>query len=713
MPEIPKTAFESYLQTFMRRKFTFLGVFLVCGVGLCLLAMAVKPRYQTTSRVAIADISKMPMPDFLDVYLPGASAMGLAGDTYVALLEGLPMADKVAGRLAEEGIFLDGKTVAFATTAEFFEPDLIEIAATAPDSLRAVALANAAAEVFVSENKDIIKRELNKAVAFIEEELDVAEQEWLDSQNMIASMRQKPEIGYIEQRISSLADQVVEFSKAYAHNRVNIEKTQTEMGELQRLLAPETTTRLNPMEDPVITGMRDKLILAESELALASGEFGAEHPEVMIKRARRDEISREIESRIQTLQTVELPVPDKEYYATLRADFASTQVSLITLQAERVALKGALTTVDEQLNSVAQVHVRYRRVQLQSSVAEEKYRSLMERLETSRIQIEGVQGNASVIDLAVDARPTTTRSKLMFYAVVLSLILGVGAVFVVEYLDDSLKSLDELGSAVGVTPLGAILRMRVPEQRLLAPDDQRSPLFESYRIVRSGIRFAAVNNPIRSLLITSAVAGEGKSSTAVNLGVVMAAGGQRVLLVDADLRNPTLHRLLGKDPVTGLTSVLLGEAGVEESLITTPYERLWVLPSGAVPPNPVELFESENMRKLIRELDAFADVVIFDSAPVLPVTDAALLAGSVDAVVMVMAAGQVSTEDARNAKRILDNSGARVIGAILNKVRRGVTEGYHGRYPYPEDGRRGSSGGRLRVGKAVEELASRITGQGE
>jgi succinoglycan biosynthesis transport protein ExoP len=713
MPESPKTAFETYLQVFVRRKFTFLGVFVVALAGMGLLTFAVKPQYSSTSRVAVAEPNMVRTPDFMDVYLPGASALTLSGDTYVALIKGLPMAERVSDKLAGEGISVSGKRVAQCVGAEFYEPDMIEITATVPDSLRAVALANAMAETFVEENRDAIRRELSRATDFIEREIVVAQDEWLAAQQDLAAFRARERVANMDNWMGSKMEEIAANQHLVAEKEAALSSNQARLNEVRTLLKPNAVTSLNPREDPVLQGLQTRLVEVETDLAAARGEYAEGHQAVRGAEAKRDRLLAEIRARTEEVLRTPEPVSDPIYYQELRRNLVDLEVGRIGLETELGSLKSQLQQSEDEMNWIPGKVLAYRQLTLQVYAAEQKYSKMLEQLHLARIQVGGVQGNASVIDLAVDSLPTTTQSRLLLYAFVLSLLLGVGAVFVMEYLDDTLRTTEEMSREVQLTPLGVVPRVRAVDRRLLSPDDQRSPLFETYRILRSGVRFAAVNNPIRNLLVTSAVAGEGKSSTVVNLGVVMAAGGQRVLLVDADMRNPTLHRLLGVEPAVGLTSVLLGESSLEEAILSTPYERLRFLPCGPVPPNPVELFESQGMKELVGALRAYADLVIFDSAPTLPVTDAALLAGALDAVILVLAAGEVTTEDSRSSKRILENAGARVIGGILNKVRGVSPDGYYGRYPHREDPGRGLNAGRGRLSRAVNGLTARLGGRGE
>lgn len=202
--------------------------------------------------------------------------------------------------------------------------------------------------------------------------------------------------------------------------------------------------------------------------------------------------------------------------------------------------------------------------------------------------------------------------------------------------------------------------------RLIAKTAPTSPITEQYRTIRTNIQFSAVDTPIRSLMVTSAGPSEGKSTTASNLAVVFAQQGKKVLIVDADLRRPTLHFTFGFTNTIGLTNVLTRQIHINESIRTTDVENLYFMPSGPIPPNPAELLGSATMDQLISDLYEMFDLVIFDVPPVLAVADAQVLGNQVDATILVVSSGLTEREGAIKAKEILEQTKSKLLGAVLN-----------------------------------------------
>jgi non-specific protein-tyrosine kinase len=209
-----------------------------------------------------------------------------------------------------------------------------------------------------------------------------------------------------------------------------------------------------------------------------------------------------------------------------------------------------------------------------------------------------------------------------------------------------------------------------PLPDLITLTQPRSPAAEAYRTLRTNLIFSSIDQPLSTLLVTSAAPEEGKSTTLANLAVTTAQGGRRTILVDCDLRRPTQQQLWGLPKgARGLTSMVLEADGLANPpLASVGVENLWVLPSGPLPPNPADLLGSRRMEEIIGVLKARADLVLFDAPPVLAVTDAALLASKLDGALLVVAAGATRREHAQRAKEMLEKVHIRIVGAALTNA---------------------------------------------
>jgi len=212
---------------------------------------------------------------------------------------------------------------------------------------------------------------------------------------------------------------------------------------------------------------------------------------------------------------------------------------------------------------------------------------------------------------------------------------------------------------------------------LITLEQTKSPISEAYRTLRTNVQFTGVDSETKTIMITSSGPGEGKSSTIANLAVSMAQAGKSVLVIDSDMRNPTQHKLFGLDNRQGLSVALVQDQDYQQYIKETAVPGVMVLTGGPIPPNPAELVGSQRMRRLIKGFSEQFDIVLIDTPPIIAVTDAAILAQEVDGVILVLASGEVDKEYAQKAKELLDKVGAKILGAVLNKVEMKTSEYYH------------------------------------
>ncbi len=445
---------------------------------------------------------------------------------------------------------------------------------------------------------------------------------------------------------------------------------------VSRPVVEETAARLGisatDLKDGItVTPVRDTQLLTIKvegpDSALIAG-IANTLPLVFIEQNRELQLGRVSESR-----------------ANLEAEIDNTQTDIVrTTQALEAATDAADRTSLE--TSLAQYRSTY-----STLVATYQQAKLSEAQSINNIVVA-----EPAVPLSKPIRPRTGTNTLL--AAIVGAMLALGAAFLVEYLDDTVKTPDDVSRVSGLSTLGAIARLKDTDatRQIVAWLRSKTPESEAYRTLRTNIQFSSVDKPIRTLLISSSSPSEGKSTTAANLAVVLAQTGQRVIVVDTDLRRPVQHKVFGVPNNTGLTTALLDGDNItlDGHLQPTEIENLRVLTSGPIPPNPSELLGSHRMAKLIETLSSQADVVIFDSPPILAVTDAAVMGRQVDGVLLVADAGTTREQALAGATEELRKTGANVLGVALNRLdaRRG---GYYYYYYYYSD----ESGERRRDGR--------------
>jgi non-specific protein-tyrosine kinase len=381
-------------------------------------------------------------------------------------------------------------------------------------------------------------------------------------------------------------------------------------------------------------------------------------------------------------------------YATQYVKVRSSEATDATTKAIRV-LQQKLSDLKTQLDNINN-QIAATNAGPGSDLATQRL-AVQNQMSTANGQISDLQlqselrliGGAQVIQkagLPTDpVKPTPLRDALLGLA--LGLVLGLGLAFLTDFLDDKLKSAEDIaryGQGIPtVAEIPTIARER-NGRRLVALDDPASGAAETYRSLRTSLRLIALRSPIRMLLVTSSMASEGKTTTAANLAVTMARTGIQVVLVDLDLRRAHIAEIFEGTNERGLMSVLVGEAKIEETMIEVPVAAglppLRVLPAGPLPPNPSEVMSAGRLGDVLAELRDSADMVIIDSPPVVPVTDAVVLANRVDSVLMIVKAGRTRRRHLSRSIEMLKQADAPIIGAVLNDSGRHVRYGYYRRY---------------------------------
>lgn len=326
-----------------------------------------------------------------------------------------------------------------------------------------------------------------------------------------------------------------------------------------------------------------------------------------------------------------------------------------------------LERLNRELNEAQEAYNQVFQTQLETEI------SMASRL-NSFFPIEPAQPNY------IQISPRTNTNAAL--ATIVGAMLTLGVILLLDYLDDTIKTPDEAIAATGASTLATIayIKGEKPSDRLITQSAPRAPISEAYRVLRTNLSFSAIDTELQSVLVTSSSPGEGKSTSSANTAVVMAQTGRRVILVDADLRKPSQHKVFDTSNNHGLTTALLDSSTpVTAHLQHTRTPGLRLMASGPLPPNPAELLNSQRMRDVLSELLEDADFVLVDTPPVLTVADAAILAPHVDGTILVAEVGQTKRDVLTESATRLRASGATLFGLVLNRSRAG-RGGYYSAY---------------------------------
>jgi succinoglycan biosynthesis transport protein ExoP len=433
------------------------------------------------------------------------------------------------------------------------------------------------------------------------------------------------------------------------------------------------------LADPQVQALNARLAELRQELAQLNVEYQPTHPRVVRVREQIAEAERQ------------LALAKRRIVANLEAEYKAAVRRENDL---RAALERQRAETLRQNERAIELGLRKREVEVTTQL----YEGLLEKLNDVKLLSTLTTTNIQILDKAeVPLRPARPRKLFNIgLSVIVGLILGIGLALFVEYLDNTVKSTEDVDRLLGLPVLGLVPaleslerkrwaalprvhRQKDDERPILISQRQRSSFAEAFRTLRTSVLLSHAEHPPRTILFTSSGPGEGKTTTTINTAISLAQTGARVLLIDGDLRKPGLHKALNVRNHPGLSAYLTRPLDLEAIIVHQPAENLFVIPSGAIPPNPSELLGSAKMRELVKQVSERYDFVLLDSPPV-SAPDTLVLSALVDGVILIIRCGETPRELVHRAHQALLDVNARIFGVVLNRV--DVTQDGYSYYSY-------------------------------
>ncbi|OGD78514.1 MAG: hypothetical protein A2Y64_05605 [Candidatus Coatesbacteria bacterium RBG_13_66_14] len=528
-------------------------------------------------------------------------------------------------------------------------------------------LANTIAEVYVDENLRWKQERARKAREFIGQQIEVAEVKLRLTEDLLREY--KEELGIVS--FTDEARELIHRLSVVEENRNSLEQELAELEEQQGTV--ENYLNRGEIDLDTLTAMSSWPAFQTDQMLK---EFVRTAGELTLEKQQLRQTSGLLNPR---LAEIDGELDAVEGGIERRLTYIATSGAL------GISIEGAKSKLDETSNSISELTAELStmpREEMELSIRERKsdvaskiHSLLLERYEEARINESMETGDVRIIDRAI--RPTApvspNHASDLLLGLAVGLVIGIGLAMIVEMNDTTVKSADEVTGLTGLSPIGTIPKAteefeELGEGRLIVLENPRSPIAETYRIIRTNIQYFGIDKQIRVLSITSPSKGEGKTTTTANLGVSIAQQGHKTLLVDTDLRKAKMHRFFNIPNTPGFTELILGDRTDEEVIRPTQVENLFVLPSGHPPPNPSELLSSRRTQDILERFRQEYDKVILDTSPVLAVTDPAVLGSLVDGTILVIEAEVSEAEAVKEAVNLLKNARAQILGFVLNKV---------------------------------------------
>ena len=553
---------------------------------------------------------------------------------------------------------------------------IIEIHYRSPDKTLAASVVNTLITTYIEQNFKTRFESTMQASDWLSKQLVDLEMKVQTSQEKLVQYQKQHEILGIDEKQNITTSKLDELNK---------ELTAAESDRMQK----ESVYRLVQSSDPdtaaaaavsaaggnggagssgLMEKMREQQADLKIQVAQLSTQFGNAYPKVVQLNTQL----KEVDAQLQTEMT--------KVVSRVRSGY------LAALQHESM-LRQALDNQKQEANKLNESAIEYSLLKRDVESYRTLYEGLMEKLKEAGVTAGLRSNNIRSVDKArvptYPSEPNVPRN--LVFALALGLSTGIGLAFLLEGIDNTVRTPEQAQAisalpSLGMIPLGsksgleaAAKRLTVASSReaveLVTQSRPQSQMAESYRALRTSLLLTSLGGPPKVILITSALPQEGKTTTSINTAIVLAQKGTRVLLIDADLRRPSIHKALGMGPKTGLSNVLTGNATLQQAVARSGIlPTLFVLTAGTPPPNPAELLASSNMKDILAELREQYDHIIVDTPPTLSVTDAVVMSTRADAVVLVIRSGQTTKQALRRARDLLMQVNARVAGVLLNAV---------------------------------------------
>jgi succinoglycan biosynthesis transport protein ExoP len=533
---------------------------------------------------------------------------------------------------------------------------LVDVKFRSPDAALSTRIVNALATNYIDQNLEYKFSASKDANDWLDGQLAEQRKEVEAAETRLQAYREKNDAISLEDRQNIVVQKLTDLNAA-------VTKAKTERIQKEAMYKQLRAIETNPaaldtfpaiLSNSFIQQQKADLAQLQQQYTQLSEKFGEKHPEIVKSRSAIQngqlKLQIEINKVVQAVRT--------EYQAAL---------------AQETSLSAALGQQKGEALSMNRKGIEYSVLDRDVQSSKQLYENLMQRAKETSVSSELKSSNIRIIDRAERPRDAVWPRKglNLLLGMLSGTVLALGLTFFFEYLDSRLKTPDEVKAHLGLPALGLV--------PVLAPQSWKGkePLIhvgvppgfaEAFRTIRTNVLFSSAEEGPRALVITSTGPGEGKTTVASNLAIGFAQAGQRVLLIDADMRRPRVHEVFGRRQEPGLSNVMVGNAKASQSVHKTGVPGLWVMAAGHLPPNPAELLGSQRFRDFVTSLKEHFDLILIDSPPVMAVTDAVIAAHAANGVVFVVGSEMTSRQAARAAVEHLEQGRVHFVGAILNRV---------------------------------------------
>jgi len=567
--------------------------------------------------------------------------------------------------------------------------DYIEIAIESPSPKEAYVMASAYADVYKEYNLGENRRQVSNVTKFLEAQKQDRYHQLEGIEDSLKFYKLVAGVVQLDEQATNLISNISDFEARKNASGIDMAIAKETLVRLQNEMKKRDPSLSQYMagksSEPYIQMLQEQIAKLETQrdLALSNTKFASQNKTLVDEYNNQIvELKTKLDNHLSSYQSKVLSSSPEEI-KELTKEIFEEEVKLQAATASYNQLSSFLKDYETKFNNLPQATLELARFERKRIALEKLYSLLEEKYQEAVINEQSIPGNVIVVDKArIPLGPSKPNRMLI---IIIGLFAGIGISFgyiiVLSYFNTTIKTPEDIQKK-NINILGWIPQFNgeAKESEFIVSSNPKSIPSESYRTIRTRVQFSRPGSGIKTILVTSALPQEGKTTTSVNLAGTFAFSDKKVLLVDCDLRKPRIHKVFNLDKQPGLTDYLAGSCKFDKVIRTDVAPNLDVITAGTIPHNPSEILGSDLMDKFIEAVSADYDIILLDSSPIIPVTDAELLSKKVDATILVLSAGKSEVELMQKASEMLANEKKNFIGAILNNF--SYTEGPGSYYKY-------------------------------
>jgi capsular exopolysaccharide synthesis family protein len=563
--------------------------------------------------------------------------------------------------------------------------DILEISYLGYDPKESATIVNQVISLYLENSVLANRDEATAARQFIVKQLPKTEEVVRQAEGILRKFEEQNNVVDLEAEAQSAVGVIANLESQLRDSQAQLADAKTQSGTLRNeflgMNSKEAVAASSVSQSPGVQRALEELQQVETQLAVGRTIYQETHPTIISLKGRKASLEELLKGRLeQVLGVQKQPNGDLQIGGLkqqITGDLVRLEAGRLGLESRVAALSNVLATYQQRTKGIPRLKQRKRELDRQVQAAQSTYETLLRRLEEIRVEENRAVGSGRLVEDAQVPELSVAPNRLSTLALgnLLGILLAIGTALVLDALSTSIKTVKEAKEIFGYTLLsiipafGKYEKLGAPESaaKIVVRDTPRSPISETYRMLQANLKFLSSDKDLKVIAVTSSVPQEGKSTVSANLAAAMAQSGRRVLLIDADLRQPSQHKIWDLLNEAGLSNVLVGQAQLR-TVIKQVMVNLDVLTAGITPPNPIALLDSKRMASLIKKFSDKYDFVIIDTPALSVAVDAPILGKMADGILMVVRPGVVDSGSAASAKEFLKQSGQSVLGQVVNAV---------------------------------------------